>query len=124
MSCNQETALILASGAIFLTAYIIKRKQRKPRRRWWRCELYKQRTGSELLRELKFQHIGGQYKNFSRMSPTDFETLLNKIGPKISKKETHFRRPVSIQDRLVYTIQYYVSINIELLLLLLLIIIK
>lgn len=73
-------------------------KKRK-NRRWWRTALFKKRSGSELLADLKFQHVSGQYKNFTRMSPTDFEYLLNKIGPTISKSETHFQQPISIQDR-------------------------
>jgi hypothetical protein len=40
------------------------------------------------MQDLKFQHVSGHYKNFTRMSPTDFDKLLTMIGPKISKKDT------------------------------------
>jgi hypothetical protein len=46
------------------------------------------RVGNELMQDLKFQHVSGHYKNFTRMSPTDFDKLLTMIGPKISKKDT------------------------------------
>jgi hypothetical protein len=63
-------------------------KKKKKRRRWWRTELYRKRVSSELMQDLKFQHVSGHYKNFTRMSPTDFDKLLTMIGPKISKKDT------------------------------------
>lgn len=94
---EQTAAIILCSGALLLSSSLLN-KSRRPRR-WWRTALYKKRSGYELLADLKFQHISGQYKNFTRMSPTDFEYLLNKIGPSISKKETFFQQPISIQDR-------------------------
>lgn len=94
---NEETlALILCSGAMLIISNLIFKK-RKPRW-WWRTELYKNRAGSELLRDLKFQHVSGQYKQFTRMSPTDFENLLNEIGLNISKKKSSFQSPISIAD--------------------------
>ncbi|CAH1966399.1 unnamed protein product [Acanthoscelides obtectus] len=53
--------------------------------------------------DLKSQEISGQYKNFTRMTPTDFENLLQRIGPHISKQETYFRTPISAQDRKKWT---------------------
>jgi hypothetical protein len=43
---------------------------------------------NELMQDLKLQRVSGHYKNFTRMSPTDFDKLLTMIGPKISKKDT------------------------------------
>ncbi|XP_022177570.1 uncharacterized protein LOC111038674 [Myzus persicae] len=60
----------------------------------------------EILLDLKSQQISGQYKIFTRMSPTDFENLLQKIGPRISKQDTYFRSPISAQDRLSVTLRY------------------
>ncbi|PNF29335.1 hypothetical protein B7P43_G07804 [Cryptotermes secundus] len=58
------------------------------------------------MRALKCQEISGQYKNCTRMSPTNFEDLLMKIGPKIGKRPTNMREPISIQDGLVVTIRF------------------
>jgi hypothetical protein len=63
-------------------------KKEKKQRRWWRAERYRKRVGNELMQYLKFQHVSGHYKNFTRMSPTDFDKLLTMIGPKILKKDT------------------------------------
>jgi hypothetical protein len=44
----------------------------------------------ELHKDLKFQHISGQHKIFNRMSPTDGDNLLTKIGPENLQKEYAF----------------------------------
>lgn len=99
---EDEEALLACSGAAVVIAYIFQKQQRRPRR-WWRREVYKKRAGNDLMRALKCQEISGQYKNFTRMSPTNFEDLLMKIGPKIGKRPTNMREPISIQDRSVFT---------------------
>ena len=56
------------------------------------------------MTDLKFQAISGQYKNFTRMSPTDFENLINLIGPKIAKQDTFMRKSNTVQERLSITL--------------------
>lgn len=84
-------------------------KTRRRHRRWWRTELYKRRAGRELLSDMSFQHISGQYKNFTRMTPTDFENLLEMVGPRISRNHSNLRAPISIQDRLAITLRFLSS---------------
>lgn len=48
--------------------------------------LYKKRrdyVSHGLLSELKFQAVSGHFKNFTRMSAGDFETIINIVGPKV-----------------------------------------
>lgn len=90
---------MVMSGAAMLIANLTTKKRKRRERRWWQTELFQKRNGSELLMDLKSQEISGQYKNFCRMSPSDFENLLQKIGPHITKKDTHFRTAISAQDR-------------------------
>jgi hypothetical protein len=49
-------------------------------------------SGSSLLADLNFQPVSGLYKNFTTMSPSEFEFLINLIEEKISKKDTAFRK--------------------------------
>lgn len=43
----------------------------KPKlRRWWQTELFRNRNrlgGRALMRDLRFQHISGKYKNFTQI---------------------------------------------------------
>ncbi|KAJ8892183.1 hypothetical protein PR048_004763, partial [Dryococelus australis] len=63
-------------------------------------------SGTSLLADLRFHHVGGLYKNFTRMHPTDFEFLLSLIGHKISKQDTTFRKAIPAQERLVLTLRF------------------
>jgi hypothetical protein len=58
-------------------------KKKRKERRWWQRQLYTSRevySGSGLLADLNFQSVSGLYKNFTRMSPSEF--LINLIGEK------------------------------------------
>ena len=66
-------------------------------------------SGSSLLADWNFQSVSGLYKNFTRMSPSEFEFLNNFIGEKISKKDTAFRKAISVQERLVLTLRFLAS---------------
>jgi hypothetical protein len=43
------------------------------------------------------------------MSPSEFEFLIHWIGEKISKEDTAFRKPISIQERLTLTLRFLAS---------------
>jgi hypothetical protein len=61
-------------------------------------------SGSRLLADLNFQSVIGLYKNFTRMSPSEFQFLINLIGLKISKEDTEFRKTISVQESLALTL--------------------
>jgi hypothetical protein len=63
-------------------------------------------SGSSLLAELNFQLVSGLYKNFTRMSPSEFEFLINLIGEKILKKDTMFRKAISVQESMALTLLF------------------
>jgi hypothetical protein len=66
-------------------------------------------SGSSLLADLNYQSGSGLYKNFTRMSPSEFECLINLIGKKISKKDRTFRKAISVQERLALTLPFLAS---------------
>lgn len=43
------------------------------------------------------------------MSSTDFENLLQIVGPRVAKKDTHFRKAIPVQDRLAVTLRFLAS---------------
>jgi hypothetical protein len=78
-------------------------EEKKNRKPWRQANLYRDRSVNgawNFLNILKNQEISGQYKNFIRMSSTDFEYLLNVTGPRVAKEDTTFRRAISVTERL------------------------
>lgn len=80
--------IIITSAAFVFTSLVSRLKKNKSiqRRRWWQRTIFESRrryNGNDLLNDLRLEHPG--FKNFFRMSTTDFESLLEVIGPKIGK---------------------------------------
>jgi hypothetical protein len=91
------------------TFYALKKKRKE--RRWWQTQLYTSRevySDSSVLADLNFQSVSGLYMNFTRMSPSEFEFLINLIGEKISKK-TAFWKAISVQERLALALRFLAS---------------
>jgi len=94
------------TAASYIYIYYSLKKQRKERR-WWQRQLFTSRevySGSSLLADLNFQSVSGLYKNFNNMSPSESEFLINLIGEKISKKNTAFRKAISVQESMALTL--------------------
>lgn len=56
---------------------------------------------SEFLKE-----PSGYFENFCRMAASDFEFLLEKVGPYIQKVDTNMRKSVPIDQRLTITLRF------------------
>lgn len=62
----------------------------------------------EKFNELLYEP-SGEFHNFCRMSYNDFEFLLRKISPMISKKDTDFRDAIPAKFRLAITLRFLAS---------------
>ena len=77
-------SLQLAAASYTYIHYTLKKNIKE--QRWWQMQLYTSReaySGSSLLADLNFQSVSGLYKNFTKMSPIEFEFLINLISEKI-----------------------------------------
>ncbi|XP_026316525.1 uncharacterized protein LOC113235958 isoform X2 [Hyposmocoma kahamanoa] len=104
-----EMSDLQAACAAFILMNYIRRKKKNRNRRWWQMNIYNRRQtlgGVQLLLDLKSQELSGQYKNFTALSSSDFESLLNSIGVKISKQNTRFRVSITAKERLALTLRY------------------
>ena len=84
MSRNKK--LTIASAGFLVISSLLKDKPKR-KRRWWMTRIFESRSkysGSDMLNDL-MQNENLHFKMFCRMSPTDFENLINLVGPKISK---------------------------------------
>jgi len=89
-------SLQLAAASYIYTYHTLKKKRKEWQ--WWQRQLYTSRevySSSSLLADLNFQSVSGLYKNFTRMSPSEFEFSINSIGEKNLQKghsiqESHF----------------------------------
>ena len=63
-------------------------------------------SGSSLLAEWNFQSVSELYKNFTRMSPSEFEFLINLIGERNLEKGPRVRKAISVQERLALTLGF------------------
>ncbi|CAH2012849.1 unnamed protein product [Acanthoscelides obtectus] len=81
---------------------------KRRRRRWWMTTIHRNRTitGMERLLSELTAESGIEFPGFLRMSTSDFEILLQKLAPLITKKDTKFRKAIPAKVRLAITLRY------------------
>ena len=88
---------------------VIKKKNMKPKRRIW-CRSWLQRRirlgcYENLLSELSMEDRPG-YRNFLRIDKQIFCAILEKIRPKIEKKDTWYRKALEPGLKLAITLRF------------------
>ena len=92
--CYGTPSDVFAASSGFVHLYTLRFKSKEKRAAVVaKASVHKQ--GSSLLAELNFQPVSGLYKNFTRMSPSEFGFLINFIGERNLEKghgvqESHF----------------------------------
>jgi hypothetical protein len=95
---SSREVVVVVSFAALVMASLNKRK-RKPLR-WWRTELYKKRSGSELMLDMKSQYISRQM--LANSSPASTPSRLELSIPLCSSKKPTLGGSVgAVQERLV-----------------------
>ena len=107
---EEDDVLIMMSAVWFL---MIRRHRKTERTLWTRNWLLRREdlgAYHTLLQELK-QEDRNSFLNFLRMSPGIFASLLTKVSPKIKRKITSFRKPISPGMRLAITLRFLATGN-------------
>lgn len=88
-------------------------KERNQRRRIWVRSWIKRReiedTVKKLICDLRAEDTDNEFRAFFRMSPQQFDFLLEKVDPIIRKMDTTFRKAISSETRLIVTLRYLAS---------------
>lgn len=107
-----EDAILAAAAVIVLCEG---KNTRKRRRFWVRPSLRKRKCTESIMNTMRLDDIDlcadnlrrtGTFHNFMRMSSTDFEVLIQKVGPHICKTNTCWRKAITVEDRLGVTLRY------------------
>ena len=88
MSSDDE--VLITSASFIVMRSLLKTKSRR-KRRWWMIPVFRSRgrySGSDLMCDLRVENL--RFRTFCRMSYSDFDALINLVGPRISKKDTSF----------------------------------
>jgi len=96
--CSGTPSNVSTARRGFVHLHILCSKKKRKEQRWWQRQLYTSKevySGSCLLADLNFQPASGLYKNFTRISPSEFEFVINLIAEKNLEKghsvqENHF----------------------------------
>ena len=99
-----DAALLAGISAAFIVLKKCKKKREKYRRSIWVKDYLKSRN-SRIMRDLEFNE-DVLFKNFTRMSKTNFYTLLGIVEPMNTKRNTRFRESVPAEMKLAITVRY------------------
>jgi hypothetical protein len=100
---------VFASSSGFVHLYTLRFKEKeKSSAVVAKATVHKKRvySGSSLLAELNFHAVSGLYKNFIGVSLSEFEFLIHLTGEEIAKKDTAFRKAISVKERLSLTLRF------------------
>ena len=99
-----DAAMLAGISAAMLVLKRVRKRREKYRRSIWMKDYFKTRNFG-ILRELELNE-NVLFKNFMRMSRTNFYMLLGMVEPKIEKQNTRFREAIPAEVKLAITLRY------------------
>jgi hypothetical protein len=99
-----DAAMLAGISADMLVLKRVRKRREKYRRSIWMKNYFKTRNFG-ILRELELNE-NVVFKNFMRMSRTNFYMLLGMVEPKIEKQNTRFREAIPAEVKLTITLRY------------------
>lgn len=100
------------AALIILAVLRKKKKEKNKRKRKWVREWIRRRASNDvtktLIEELRTEDDKG-FKEFARISFEEYEYLLAKVRPIISKQDTNMRRAITAETRLLITLRFLAS---------------
>lgn len=101
------------AAAIVMLILLKREKERRCKRRMWVRSWIKKRdienNVTNLFLDQRNEENDGEFRKFFRMSSQQFDDLLEKVRPTITKRDTNFRKAISAETRLIITIRYLAS---------------
>ncbi|GFG28311.1 hypothetical protein Cfor_11326 [Coptotermes formosanus] len=84
-------------------------KRRKVKRKCWVKDWIKRRyqlgAYTQLIMELQLEDAQ-QFRNFTRMSAVEVQSLVNLLGPVIGKQDTAMRQAIPLEERMIVTLRF------------------
>ena len=97
--CNRG---ILAVSTLIIALRVRQASKKQVKRRCWIRKWIARRNDVKLPPDLD----SFSFQNFLRMSMADFAYLVQLLSPTVAKEDTHFRRAITVQDRLAVTLRF------------------
>ena len=99
--------------AVLLAKYwmLVRRRKRKPRDVWTRQWISRRPEfgiHDQLLVELR-REDPKSFKKFLRMEPAMYDEIVQRVGPRVTKNITWFRKPLSPDIKIAVTLRHLAS---------------
>ena len=100
---------VVVLSVVVLVKRLRRRRTTKRKHRFWvrKWLQHRERFGAyhHLMQEMKLLDTSS-YRNFLRMDSSSFEELLNKVGQKITFRDTTMRDAIPAGERLAVTLRF------------------
>jgi len=97
--------MLAAAIYVALATYNRRKVKRKCSVKNWARRHDRQGAYTQLISELQLEDAQ-QFRNFTRMSAVEVQSLVNMLGPVIGNQDTTMRNTVSVEERVIVTLRF------------------